>query len=223
MRVALLHTVASLPRTFDRLLAEHCPEINAFHLVDEALLADTIRCGMLPRTRRRVAAYAANAAESGAQAVLVTCSSIGEAAELARGFVEVPVMRVDEPMAAQAVAAGGRVAVLATLSSTLEPTARLVRRAADRAGATVDVTAIVCAGAADAARRGAQAEHDAIVAAAAEEAAQQADVIVLAQASMAAALDAAPRSSLACPVLSSPVSGIRQLNDLARPTTKEQA
>ena len=60
--VAMLHTVAALPATFTRLLAERGPAVRVFHLVDESLLADTIAAGMLPRTRRREAAYAGFAA-----------------------------------------------------------------------------------------------------------------------------------------------------------------
>jgi Asp/Glu/hydantoin racemase len=212
-KVALIHTVASLPAVFDELLARHCPGLSAFHLVDEALLQDTIRHGMLPRTRRRVVDYVTNAEESGAAAALVTCSSIGESAELARSFVSIPVLRIDEPMAQQAVAAGERIAVLATLHSTLQPTERLIRRAADRVGSSCRVTSTICDGAADAAARGATGTHDAIVAAAVERIAAGADVIVLAQASMARAVDAMPRRP-DCPILTSPVSGVRQLNDL---------
>jgi hypothetical protein len=120
--------------------------------------------------------------------------------------VGVPLVRVDAAMAAEAVrraaAGGGRVAVLATLAATLGPTSRLVERAAaaDASATGVTVDARVVAGAADARAAGDTASHDALIAEAVA-AERDADVIVLAQASMAAGAGDDPR------VLTSPQSG----------------
>jgi Asp/Glu/hydantoin racemase len=147
-------------------------------------------------------------AATGAEAVLVTCSSIGEAAEVAAEAVDLPVLRVDQAMVELAVetaaAAGGRVAVLATLESTLGPTERLLRRVAE-ARPGVQIVSAVVAGAAAARRAGDLAEHDRLVRAAVERSAGQADVVVLAQASMAAAVD--PDGYPATPVLESVGTG----------------
>jgi hypothetical protein len=48
---------------------------------------------------RRLVNYARYAEESGAQALLVSCSSIGEAATAAQDFVSIPVLRIDTPIA----------------------------------------------------------------------------------------------------------------------------
>lgn len=214
-QVFLLHTAPSLPDVFDGLLTEHLPEANASHLVDESLLADTVAHGMLPRTRRRLVDHLTRAEEQGAQAVLVTCSSLGEAVEAARPFVSVPVYRIDVPMAAQAVAAGSRIGILATLASTMEPTSRLIEREARAQGRTVELTASVCDGAFEALRAGRTEEHDAVVAAEAQKLAATVDVLVLAQASMARVIDALPAGSLDIPVLSSPRTGVAQLANAA--------
>jgi hypothetical protein len=157
----------------------------------------------------------------GAHAVLVTCSSIGEAAEEAAAVAGVPVVRVDGAMAAEAStiagapAARGRIAVLATLSSTLEPTGRLVERAARSAARPIEVTAEVVAGAAEAHDRGDRDRVDSLVAAAVVRAGADADVVVLAQASMA---PAAALANIAVPVLTSPSGGVATLlRVLARP------
>lgn len=213
-RVCVLHTVASLPEVFSRLLRETAPDVDAYHVVDESLLADTIVHGMLPRTVRRVAAYAALAEDAGAAAVLVTCSSIGGAAELARAHVSIPVLRVDAPMARQAVRTGRRVAVLATLASTLEPTADLIRATAHALGADVELTTSVCPGAYEAGAAGDPTEYDRLIAAEAERLAASSDVLVLAQASMARAVDGLPQGRLPVPVLTSPRSGTAQLATL---------
>lgn len=202
-RVCLLHTVPSLPPVFAELVAREVGDLDVRHIVDENLLADTIESGMLPRTRRRVAEHVAYAEESGAGAVLVTCSSIGGAAELARAYAGIPVFRVDEPMAVEAAATGATVGVLATLSSTLEPTAELIRRHTD-----AEVVTTVCPGAFQALRSGDTEAHDRIVADEARRLAADTGVLVLAQASMARAVRSV---SVDVPVLTSPESGVRQL------------
>ncbi|WP_329459161.1 aspartate/glutamate racemase family protein [Streptomyces sp. NBC_01497] len=213
-RVCVLHTVAALPAVFDPLLRELAPDVRPYHVVDESLLADTVAHGPLPRTAARLAAYVTQAEAAGADAVLVTCSSIGPAAEQARPLVGIPVLRVDEPMADEAVRTGRRIAVLATLDSTLGPTADLVRRRA--AGRDVSVTTSVCPGSRAARAAGDTARHDALIAEEALRLAADHDVLVLAQASMAGALDLLPPGALAVPVLSSPRSGTAQLASVRR-------
>jgi len=214
-RVCLLHTVTSLPAFFADLLPAEVGAVDAVNIVDETLLRDTVEHGMLPRTRRRVAAYAAFAEESGAAAVLITCSTIGEAAEEARAHVGIPVFRVDAPMAAEAAAAvrdGGRVGVLATVSSTLQPTRDLLRREPGGAG---EIHASVCPGAADALRNGDLARHDEIIGTEVLRLAAEVDVLVLAQASMARVVEGLSAEEVPVPVLTSPRSGLRQLRPFA--------
>lgn len=208
-RVCVLHTVAALPAVFDPLLRELAPGVRPYHVVDESLLADTVTHGPLPRTYARLASYVQHAEAAGARAVLVTCSSVGPAAEAARPLVSIPVLRVDEPMAAEAVRTGTRVGVLATLTTTLDPTTDLIRRQAEAAGVHVTLTASACPGAHEARVAGRVAEHDALIAAEARRLAADHDVLVLAQASMAAAV---PDSDLPVPVLTSPRSGTAQLH-----------
>lgn len=148
-------------------------------------------------------------------AVLVTCSSIGEAAEQARAHVRIPVHRIDEPMAAEAVAAGRRIGVLATLSATLQPTRDLLLRKAAEQEEPPLIQESVCPGAFEALRSGATGEHDAVVAAEVRRLAAEVDVLVLAQASMARVADALPADEVPVPVLTSPRSGLRPLRSFA--------
>ncbi len=56
------------------------PDVNLFHMVDESLIKDTIRFGSLRRvTMRRLLSMIESAEQAGADAVMVTCSSIGAA------------------------------------------------------------------------------------------------------------------------------------------------
>ena len=56
-----------------------------------------------------------SAHEAGADAVMVTCSSIGPGVEVARQLLDLPIFRIDEAMAESAVNVGTRIGVAATL------------------------------------------------------------------------------------------------------------
>lgn len=203
MKIAMLHTVPALAAPLAELAEEVRPGAEIIHFADESLLRDTIAAGdPPPHVLRRVVAYAAFAAESGAGVLLVTCSSLGEVAEHARPFADLPILRIDEPMAHEAVGAGSRIGVLATLPTTLGPTTRAIERAATQRRAPRVIVPYLCEGAFGAP----QERHDAVVRSGLEALAGRVDVIVLAQASMARAVGEAD-----VPVLSSPRSGVAQL------------
>lgn len=212
-RLAIIHTVSGLVPTFKKLAEELLPGVDTFNMVDESLLQNTIRAGHLqPQTSRRLATLIALAQDAGADAVLVTCSSVGPAVEASRPFVNIPVFRVDQPMADEALRTGRRIGVAATLSTTLGPTGALVRARAEAAGrADIEVISQLCEGAFEAVTAGDTATHDAIVTAGLEKLAAQVDVIVLAQASMARVVENLPPESPArrVPILSSPRSGVQ--------------
>lgn len=202
--IGFVHTVLSLPPTFGELAHELVPDAEVFHVVDETLLSNTRREGRLtPATRRRVLGYIESAAEAGADLVVVTCSSIGPAVDAGRAFVDVPVLRIDEPMADEAVRLGTRIGVVATLATTLEPTAELVRRRAREAGKEAEVTAQLCEGAFGSDR------HDELVREGIAKVAAENDVVVLAQASMARVAGDA-----SVPILSSPRLGMQRVAQL---------
>jgi Asp/Glu/hydantoin racemase len=204
-RLAFIHTVTSLPLVFKDLCRELIPNVDLFHVVDESLLQNTIRSNSLTRlTARRLLGYLVSAQEAGAQAVMVTCSSMGQAVEWSRCFVDIPVYRVDEPMADLAVETGHRIGVAATLQTTLNPTAELIRARAASRGKEVQVTTRLCEGAFEAVMAGDTARHDALVTAGLRDLLSTSDVIVLAQASMARVADSLPAEVRQIPILSSP-------------------
>lgn len=207
--LGLLHTAVGNVTLFQGLCRELLPDIDSFHLLDESLLRNTITAGALtPATTRRVLGHVTSAVDAGATHVLVTCSSIGAAAELAREVVAAPVIRVDEAMADQAVRLGRRIGVIGTLQTTMAPTADLVRRRAALAGADITLVPYVCDGAFAALGRGDTAAHDQAVADGLTQLSQTVDVIILAQASMARVADALSPRERTVPVLSSPRSGV---------------
>jgi Asp/Glu/hydantoin racemase len=210
--LGLIHTSTTLVPVFAQLCKEKLPGVDTFNIADDSLVKDVLRRGELtPATARRVVQHVASAEEAGADFILVTCSSIGRAVETAATLAKVPVLRVDQPMADKAVQTGRRIGVVATLATTLEPTADLIRRRAEKAGKDVALTSRLCEGAFDALMSGDAAAHDAKVSAALKELAAQVDVIVLAQASMARVVDGLAPADKRVPILSSPALAVEYL------------
>ena len=207
--LALIHTGAFLPQVFNKLCQELMPDVKVFNIVDESLINNTIAANQLtPATSKRLAHYLESAEEAGADAILVTCSSIGPAVEAARPFINIPVLRVDEPMADEAVRTGRRIGVIATLSTTLKPTVNLIKARAAAQGREIEIVEYLCEGAFQAVASGDTATHDRLVTAGLRELMDKVDVVVLAQASMARVADAMSAEEKKVPVLSSPRLGV---------------
>ena len=203
--LGLVHTSATLVPVFAQLCKDKLPGVTVFNIADDSLVKGIIAAGSLtPTIARRVAAYLESAELAGADYIMVTCSSIGPAVEAAAKLIGVPVLRVDQPMADKAASTGKRIGVIATLRTTLEPTADLISRRAALAGKQIELTSRLCEGAFDALMSGQPAVHDAKVAAALKELSQQVDVIVLAQASMARVVDTLAPEDKRVPILASP-------------------
>ena len=210
--LSFIHTVTSLPPVFSSLCSELIPGAEIFHIVDESLLQTTIREGSLTKaTARRLLGYFLSAQEAGAGLAMVTCSSLGAAVEWCRPFLDIPIYRVDEPMAEKAIRLGSRIGVAATLQTTLTPTLDLIRDRATQAGEEKQITPYLCAGAFEALTAGDTARHDTLILEGIAQLIPQVDVIVLAQASMARVADQLPQTAGAPPILSSPRLAVESL------------
>ena len=215
--LGLIHTSATLVPVFQQLCNQYLPQVKVFNIVDDSLIKNVISCGELtPTNARRVVNYVGSAEVAGADFILVTCSSIGAAVEAAAELTNVPVLRVDQPMADQAVRTGKRIGVVATLSTTLQPTSDLVKRRAAVAGKEIELQTVLCEGAFDALMSGDAATHDAMVAKALRELSAKTDVIVLAQASMARVADGLAPEDKKVPILASPGIAIQHIASILK-------
>lgn len=224
--LAFLHTAAANEASFGALTAELAPDVSVRHIVREELLVAARRAGgvdaaLAARVRAEIEALVAG----GARVVVCTCSTLGAVAEeaapaLARRAV---VQRIDRAMADRAVAlaapaAGdatrsgtgpgraGRIVALAALASTVAPTRALLEDAVLRAGARAEIVLRIVEAAWPRFERGDLEGYADTLARALREAAPAADVLVLAQGSMAAAAERC--GDLGVPVLASPRLGV---------------
>jgi Asp/Glu/hydantoin racemase len=147
--------------------------------------------------------HAIVAQDAGASVMLFTCSSTSPAIDIARRLVDIPILKIDDPMAERAVELGRRIGVVCTTKSTQGPSENLIRSHAAKKGKPVEIASVLQSDAYEARLAGRQDRHDAIVTNAALHLADTCDVIVLAQASLAH-LAQTLQGRLSVPVLSSP-------------------
>lgn len=189
MRIVCLHTAESNIALFDAAArAAGFESLELTHGVRADLLAAAERAGGLTdeiaaQTREVLLTLTGNA-----DAVLLNCSTLGPSVDdaLAAQAAPVPVLRADAALAQHAVAGGGKVVVLCTVSTTLDPTTRVFAQAATRTAAEVEVQLI--GGAWDRFRADDLAGYLSMIAAATDAAYESgADVVAFAQTSMAGA------------------------------------
>jgi len=215
-RVVFLHTFTSLTGLFTQLSKELLPaDIEVIHIADELLLKwIQTQGGVSPTIHRRVAEHAIAAEQAGAVAFQCTCSSISPCVDHVRPLVGIPVLKIDEPMVDEALRLGTRVGVAATAPTTLKPTTDLVHTRAAELVRAVQVEPALCEGAYAALLAGDTAAHDAIVRKVAMDLMDRNDVIILAQASMARAMEGISPQEARVPILSSPRLAVKRLAEV---------
>ena len=206
--VGLLHTSSVHVATFDELIGELAPGWTAEHLVDESLLAQARHDGV-EATRGAVDRALHDLSVRGVDLIICSCSTIGGLVEAVAEPLAVAVVRVDRPMIELAVRTGRRIAVIAALESTIGPTTGLLSEVADRAGIEPVVEVVVVERAWTRFEAGDIAGYRASIADQLSVVAARSDVIVLAQASMAGAVELA--GDVGVPVLASPRTAVRRL------------
>jgi len=203
-RVAFVHTSPAAVAPTTAFYAAEAPDVEVCNLLDDGLLR-LLRAGQQREVAARLLRTIRDAASDyGVEAALLTCSAIDTAGMQAlRAEAGVPVVKVDEAMARQAVALGRRLGVVVTFAGTREPTTALLLDAARAAGVVISLREEVVPAAYDALLAGELARHDAEVLAAVQRlAVAGAEVVVLAQVSMARVLGAA-EAAVAVPIVSS--------------------
>jgi hypothetical protein len=210
-RVFCVHTARALVGPLTEIFKQYLPEVKLNHIADDSLIQEVIaNNAVTPAVRRRLLSYYNAAADAGADVVFNTCSSVGDIADYGNGYARIPIFRIDQPMAAEAVAKYDRIGVISTLPTTLDPTCRLLQNEAQKAGRKVVLVEGLADGAFAAGQSGDGETHDRLIAEAAQKIADQVDMFVLAQGSMAR-MEQRLSDLTGKPVLSSPVLGVKGL------------
>jgi Asp/Glu/hydantoin racemase len=207
--VVAIYTGQGLAEPLQKVFKELIPDCRLVNIIDDSLIHDVIQEGKVtPAVARRLVQYYETGSEIGADVILNTCSSVSEVVDTAQNLFDIPIIKIDELMAQEAVSHYQIIGVIATLPTTLEPTVRLLQSQATKLGKQVSIVEGLAEGAYQALVGGKPKEHDQHILDVARRLSQKVDAIVLAQGSMAR-MEKALHEATGKPVLSSPSHGVR--------------
>ncbi len=185
-KIVMIHNGLVIVEAVNEACKREMPDVEVINIIDESLVKDIIKYGkVIPEMARRITRYAFSAQDLGADAVVMTCSSLGETIETCRPMLNIPAYRIDEPMAAYAVETYSNIGLIGTLQSVAGPALRLLERKASEFKRDVSIEKKVCDQAFIELIGGNRAKHDELLTQATIELAKDKEAIVMAQGSMA--------------------------------------
>lgn len=209
--LGLIYTAPAIVDSVTKTVFDIMPSVQKFDITDNRIIPVILSAGgLVPRVHRIVTNYVRTAEDEGADAVLVTCSSISPCVDTVKPLVSIPVFKIDDPMTDIAVGKASKIGVVASNAATLGPTTDLLRAKAKNKGKTIEVTSELCKGAFEALSRKDTATHDQLVLEGIRRTAETTELIVLAQASMARIIPQLG-DQFKVPILTSLRSGVEQV------------
>jgi len=209
-RIALIHAT---PLAIDPIVSAFrrlWPQARTTNLLEDSLAPDLAADGRLTdRMIERFLTLSHYVHGCGADAILFTCSAFGPAIEAAAAAVPIPVLKPNEAMLDEALAAGNRIGLVATFGPSIPALNTELENMARARGQLISVTTRIVAPALAALQDGDCESHDRLVAEAAAEL-MPCDALVLGQFSMASAARLIPPRP-GCKVLTSPDSAVMRL------------
>ncbi|MSU58352.1 MAG: Asp/Glu racemase [Pedosphaera sp.] len=189
-KLALIHTVSwyekSVNAPFVRPWLARNPDVEVVNLMDDSLLAESIaHHGATPAVIKRIQFYVMAAEAMGADAVMCSCTTVGEGTRLTRQYASIPVFNIDEPMAREAVKLGRRFGIIATVPTSPAATKRQLEIAAQAAGIAIKTQIVVNEKALQHLLKGEIEKHNELVHREMDRPAKKVDVLVLGQISLA--------------------------------------
>ncbi|NLV59790.1 MAG: hypothetical protein GXY67_13670, partial [Clostridiales bacterium] len=162
--VCILQTSFAKREDTIEFLKERVPGVRVEFITDSTLLNDVrANGGPTQAVIDRMILYAKAAEISGADLIVNSCSTVGEVADIYEKEVGIPVMKVDLPMAQEAVNLGTKIALIATVETTLGPSQRLIEKEGAKQGKVMECTQFLQTAAWDALQAGNIQEHNRIL------------------------------------------------------------
>ena len=216
LTISAIYTAQALVKPLTDIFNKELPECRLINIVDDQLIMDVIKEGKVTKNiiKRMFYYYQASVA-AGADYILNTCSSVSEVVDLANQFIEIPILKIDEPMIIKAIKSGHRIGVLATLPTTLKPTVNLIYKKAQEMNKKVEIIKGLAEGGFQALIEGKLEQHDEIIIETAKRISAKVDIIVLAQGSMAR-IESLLEKNTGIRVLSSPRLSVLYLKKILK-------
>ena len=193
-------------------MAKFFPEAELVNLLDEALFVD-FKGQITPQLRRRMSQLICYCEEQGADAVGLACSVYAPVVETAKDLVDVPVVSSYSPVMEEAVKAGRRIGIIASVDATLRDSEYYLRRTAEEQGRSVETEFCFAEELMPLYRTRGEEAFNARLEELVMDLSERVDAVLLGQFSMATALT---RLQAVCPVpvLSGPHSSANKLKEL---------
>jgi Asp/Glu/hydantoin racemase len=195
-------------------MASLWPEAETVNLLDDGLTIDRAKEGpdLSEELIQRFVDFGSYAQRIGADGILITCSAFGPAIDRMEQELPLPILRPNEAMFREAIAAGDRIGMLATFAPSVATMEEEFRQFAAEAGAAATLETIVVPDAIDLLRAGDADAHNRLVAELAPRFADH-DAIMLAHFSTSRAAERV-RSEVDVPVLAAPEAAVTRMKAL---------
>lgn len=209
--IAIVQTSQVSSAELKALCTELIPDATVYQIIDDSLIDEVVaNNGVTRAVRNRLYQYYRAAESLGVDAILNQCSSVGEVVDVLQPLIGIPIVKVDQEMARRAVLLGPKIAVIATVESTVGPSTRLIENTAKAMGKPIQLEKHIVKDAMMVLiKTGDRDRHNSMVLSEIQAAAQDNDVIVLAQGSMTVIEPLL--SNIGKPVLTSPRLGVEYL------------
>lgn len=213
-RIVLYHATPVAMEPVASAMAALWPEAEAVNLLDDGLTLDRAKEGatISEALIERFVDFGRYAHRIGADGILVTCSAFGPAIDRMCEVLPIPVLRPNEAMFREAIAAGSRIGMLATFGPAVSTMADEFDSFTAETGSDATLETIVVAEAIDLLRKGDAATHNRLVAARAPELSGH-DAIMLAHFSTSRAAEAV-RAAVNVPVLTAPEAAVTRMKQM---------
>jgi len=212
-RIALIHATPVSMDPIHAAFASGWPEAQTVNILDDSLAEDRAASPDLTDAMfARFETLSHYAFDSGANAILFTCSAFGPAIERAARRLSIPVLKPNEAMFEAAMSYGQRIGMLTTFAPSVASMQAEFDEAASGRHPRPRLTTLVVAGAMQALRDGDVATHNRMLAEKVVELGP-CDAVMLAQFSTSRAADDV-RAKVRVPVLTAPDAAVAKLRGL---------
>lgn len=213
-RIVLFHATPVAMDPIKAAMASLWPEAEPVNLLDDGLTIDRAKEGpeLSEALIERFVDFGRYAQRIGADGILITCSAFGPAIDRMEQELPLPILRPNEAMFREAIAAGDRIGMLATFAPAVATMEEEFRQFAAEAGSPATLETIVVPDAIEALRQGDADSHNRLVAEMAPRLADH-DAVMLAHFSTSRAADSV-RSAVEVPVLAAPEAAVARMKTL---------
>lgn len=213
-KIGIIHTSAVSYDALGNLCKELLPDVEVVNIIDDSLLNEVKQNnGLTTAIISRMCTYVQTLDTLDVDLILNQCSSVGEAFDIAVHCTDRKTLKIDLPMAERAISLGNKIAVVATVKSTVKPSCNIIETTAKRLQKEVVVTPFLVDNALDILMKEKnQEKHNELVLASIKKAMEDHDVVVLAQGSMITLLPYL--DDMEKPVLTSPRMAIERIKEM---------